>query len=65
MMEITQLLLSLHINTKYLNAKSAGSKVDISITFDVRDSLQLQNMIRAIEKLDSVELVERTNMIHA
>ncbi len=60
MMEITQLLLSMKINTKYLNAKSAGNTVDISLTFDIQNSEQLQNIIRSIQKLDSVLEVERS-----
>lgn len=63
MMEITQLLLGMHINTKYLNAKSSGSIVDITLTFDIQNSEQLQNMIRSIMKLDSVITVERSNQL--
>lgn len=61
MMEITQLLLSMKVNTKYLSAKSSGKTVDITITFDIKDSEQLQTIIRSITKLDSVITVERTN----
>ena len=63
MMEITQLLLSMRINTKYLSAKSSGSTVDITITFDIKDSEQLQTIIRSIMKLDSVITVDRTNQV--
>ena len=63
MMEITQLLLSMRINTKYLSAKSSGSTVDITITFDIKDSEQLQAIIRSIMKLDSVITVDRTNQV--
>jgi GTP pyrophosphokinase len=63
MMEITQLLLGMRINTKYLNAKSVGTSVDISITFDVKNSEQLQTIIRSIEKLDSVQTVERSSQV--
>ncbi len=63
MLEITQLLLSMKINTKYLNAKSVGNTVDITITFDVQNSEQLQNVIRSIMKLDSVVAVERSNQV--
>ena len=61
MMEITQLLLSMKVNTKYLSAKSSGKTVDITITFDIKDSEQLQTIIRSITKLDSVITVDRTN----
>ena len=61
MMEITQLLLGMHINTKYLTAKSLGDSVDITITFDVNDTEQLQNIIRGIQRLDAVISVERSN----
>ncbi len=61
MMEITQLLLSMRINTKYLSAKSLGDSVDITITFDVSNAEQLQNIIKGIEKLDAVISVERSN----
>ena len=63
MMEITQLLLSMRINTKYLNAKSGGDIVDITLTFDVQDAEQLQTMIKNIMKLDSVLKVERSNQL--
>lgn len=61
MMEITQLLLSMRINTKYLTAKSLGDLVDITITFDVNNSDQLQNIIKNIQKLDGVISVERSS----
>ena len=61
MMEITQLLLGMRINTKYLTAKSLGDSVDITLTFDVNNSEQLQNIIRNIQKLDAVISVERSN----
>ncbi|MCR5612003.1 MAG: bifunctional (p)ppGpp synthetase/guanosine-3',5'-bis(diphosphate) 3'-pyrophosphohydrolase [Clostridiales bacterium] len=61
MMEITQLLLSMRINTKYLTAKSLGDSVDITLTFDVSNSEQLQNIIKSIQKLDNVISVERSS----
>ena len=61
MMEITQLLLSMRVNTKFLSAKSLGDSVDVTITFDVNNSEQLNNIIRNIQKLDSVYSVERAN----
>ncbi|MBO4384040.1 MAG: bifunctional (p)ppGpp synthetase/guanosine-3',5'-bis(diphosphate) 3'-pyrophosphohydrolase [Clostridia bacterium] len=61
MMEITQLLLGMRINTKYLTAKSLGDSVDITITFDVNNSEQLQNIIKNIQKLDEVHSVERSS----
>ena len=61
MMEITQLLLGMKINTKYLSAKSLGDSVDITITFDVNNADQLRSIIRGIEKLDAVMSVERSN----
>ena len=63
MLEITQLLLSMKINTNYLNAKSAGKTVDITITFDTQNAEQLQNVIKSIMKLDSVIAVERSNQL--
>ncbi|MBO4847992.1 MAG: bifunctional (p)ppGpp synthetase/guanosine-3',5'-bis(diphosphate) 3'-pyrophosphohydrolase [Clostridia bacterium] len=63
MMEITQLLLSLKINTKYLNAKSGGDTVDITLTFDIQNAEQLQTLTRGIMKLDGVIKVERSNQI--
>lgn len=61
MMEITQLLLGMKINTKYLTAKSLGDSVDITLTFDVNNADQLQNIIKGIERLDAVISVERSN----
>ena len=63
MMEITQLLLSMRVNTKYLNAKSGGDTVDITLTFDIQNAEQLQNITRSIMKLDSVIKVERSNQV--
>ena len=63
MLEITQLLLSMKINTKYLNAKSAGATVDVNLTFDIKDSEQLQTLIKNLQKLDSVLEVERSNQL--
>ena len=63
MLEITQLLLSMRINTKYLNAKSGGSTVDVTLTFDIKDSEQLQTLIKSLQKLDSVLEVERSNQL--
>lgn len=63
MLEITQLLLSMKINTKYLNAKSGGNTVDVNLTFDIQNSEQLQTLIKNLQKLDSVIDVERSNQI--
>ena len=51
------------VEVGYLNAKSVGNTVDITITFDVQNSEQLQNVIRSIMKLDSVVAVERSNQV--
>jgi len=61
MMEITRLLLGMNINTKYLNAKSLEDKVDITMTFDVKNSEQLNTIIKNILKIDSVLDVQREN----
>ncbi len=61
MMELTQLLMSMKINTKYLNAKSGGDTVDITLTFDVKNSDQLDTIIKGVLKIDSVVDVVREN----
>ena len=61
MMEITQLLMSMKINTKYLNAKSGDDIVDITLTFDVKNSDQLNSVIKALMKINSVIDVVREN----
>ena len=61
MMEITRLLLGMNVNTKYLNAKSLEDRVDITITFDVKNAEQLNNIIRSLLKIDSVIDVQREN----
>ena len=63
MMEITQLLINMRINTKYLSARSADKSVDINITFDVQNSEQLQAIIGSISRIDSVIKVERNSQV--
>ena len=62
-MEITQLLINMRINTKYLSARSADKSVDINITFDVQNSEQLQAIIGSISRIDSVIKVERNSQV--
>lgn len=61
MMDITQLLMNMSINTKYLNAKSSDGHVEVILTFDVRNAEHLNTVIRSLSKIDSVAEVTRMN----
>lgn len=65
LMSLSQTLLNMKIDLRVLNAKAneEHSHVEVSITFDIQDSNQLENVISALMGVESVESVSRIKTI--